>query len=118
MEKCVTPDSITTVRSLTDKNMVKSSLQKVASEANVRETMSGSKRLTEEDIDMVDLLYTYCRNFFDPDAWAAFSHNAKGTSNLTTDLIFPLYAEAADGVLVVILSGTNTDQQRKCQSEH
>ena len=103
--ECIPPVSVSSVHSITIENMVKSSLRKVASEANIGEIMSGNRRLTEEDIDVVDLLftqderltlYTYCRDFFDADAWAAFGHNAKDTSNSATDLIFPLYTEAAD----------------------
>ena len=85
--------------------MIRSTLLKVASDVDVGEILSGSKRLSESDINVEDCtltqgerltLYTKCRDFFDQESWAAVGHNTKDFSGNVKDLIFPLYTEADD----------------------
>lgn len=80
-------------------------LQKVASDVNVEDVVSGRKRLSESDINVEDctltqderlILYTKCRDYFDQEAWVAVGHNTKDMSRNAKDLIFPLYTEAED----------------------
>ena len=85
--------------------MIRSTLLKVGSDVDVGEILSGSKRLSESDINVEDCtltqderltLYTKCRDFFDQESWAAVGHNTKDLSGNAKDLIFPLYTEADD----------------------
>ena len=85
--------------------MIRSTLLKVASDVDVGEILSGSKRLSESDINVEDCTltqherltpYTKCRDFFDQESWAAVGHNTKDFRGNVKDLIFPLYTEADD----------------------
>ena len=69
--------------------MIRSTLLKVASDVDVGEILSGSKRLSESDINVEDCtltqderltLYTKCRDFFDQESWEAVGHNTKDFS--------------------------------------
>lgn len=85
--------------------MMQRILQKVASDVNVEDIVSGRKRLSESDINVEDctltqderlILYTKCRDYFDQEAWVTVGHNTKDMSRDAKDLIFPLYTEAED----------------------
>ena len=85
--------------------MIQRILQKVASDVNVEDVVSGKKCLSESDINVEDctltqderlILYTKCRDYFDQEAWVAVGHNTKDMSRNAKDLIFPLYTEAED----------------------
>ena len=80
-------------------------VEKVASDVNVNDVISGKRILKEEEINVEDCvldqeerltLYRNCRKFFDRDAWTAVGHNTRDCSRSPRDLIFPLYTEAED----------------------